>query len=463
MVKTAAPIIEQLHDNLTKVITEKVEPYLGCTDISVIALGSALATQAAYGFVPDWIINSTIANQIRKVDPKDIVSIDVQVNESLFKNSHATAIPNTGHYGIHKSAALGAFSDPQEKLNLFTSISDSNISKMLATFENSKVTVKTVKKPFCNLYLHSRVTIIRGDESITGEAILENGYTNVKYLKRNGKLIFSKVVNNGGSINDNSFDIPLDIPELLSALDLLTDEAFEKLEETVKLNTEAYKFGIKHGPGLGVGKKLDGLIQLEVLGDDVANNASAKTAGAEDVRMGGASIPVMGIASSGSHGIAASIPIIAVAEKMQKEPRKLLEAIALSFWITTKINSLIGTLSAPCGCVVKSGIGASAGITYYMGGTVHQIEQAINNFIVSNSMIICDGGKTTCALKLANSSSSVVKSAFLALAGLELSDNDGGIVRENFEKNIDNMVTISKAMEPVDSAIVDILLEYQQK
>ncbi|MFQ5980033.1 MAG: L-serine ammonia-lyase, iron-sulfur-dependent, subunit alpha [Candidatus Heimdallarchaeota archaeon] len=74
--------------------------------------------------------------------------------------------------------------------------------------------------------------------------------------------------------------------------------------------------------------------------------------------------------------------------------------------------------------------------------------------------VICDGGKTTCSIKLANSSSTAVQSAFLALEGVTFSDETGGLVRKSLSKNIGNVIKVSKSMQDVDSAIVDILKSY---
>ncbi|MHA2239924.1 MAG: L-serine ammonia-lyase, iron-sulfur-dependent, subunit alpha, partial [Candidatus Hodarchaeales archaeon] len=194
--------------------------------------------------------------------------------------------------------------------------------------------------------------------------------------------------------------------------------------------------------------------------NDAANLAASLTAAAEDVRMGGEDMPVMGIASSGSHGITSSIPIMAIAKFNPRDEATLLRSIALSFWITYRIKLQTGFLSAPCGCVISSGIGATAGITHYLGGNQLKIEQAMNHFIISTAGVICDGGKTTCSIKLANAASTAVQSAVLALEGVEIRNESGGIIRENFERNIGNLISISESMKEVDRTIVDILNGY---
>lgn len=443
---------------LNRVLVDEVQPLLGCTDITIVALGTALAAQAAHGLVPQWVESTTRAQLFREIDPKDVISIEITMNEGLYKNSHATAVPNSGgQQGISKSAALALLCNPEKKLNLFADVADNHRVKMEQIIANSKITVETIQKPACNLYLRVKITLIGSEGPITGEAYLQDSYTRVVELSRNGHPIYERGSNSG---NLSDWDIPLDIPILLQALQHLTPEVYQRLEETVELNTLAYEYGLEHAPGLGIGRKFNQLMQKKLIGTDAANQAAWKTAAAEDVRMGGENIPVMAIASSGSHGIAASIPIIATAQEIKKNRQKLLQSIALSFWLTQKVNTLTGFLSVPCGCVLKSGIGVTAGITYYLGGTVSQIEQAISNFIINIAGVICDGGKTTCSIKLANSASTAVQSAFLALEGLKFSDETGGLVRSNLSKNISNVIKVSKSMQDVDSEIVDILKSY---
>lgn len=451
-------LVAEIEQYLNRVLVEEVQPLLGCTDITIVALGTALAAQAAYDFIPEWVNPEADRQPFTEINPDEVISISIQMNEGLYKNSHATAVPNSGgHGGIVKSAALALFCNPEEKLNLFAEVDEKNLENMHKIIAKTEITVETIHKPACNLYLRCKITLQGKEGLITGEAWLEDSYTRVVSLVRDGKQLYEKT---GEPTNIGDWEIPLDIPILLQALQNLTPEAYQRLEETVELNTLAYEYGLKHVPGLGIGRKFNQLIQKKLIGNDAANQAAWKTAAAEDVRMGGENVAVMGIASSGSHGIASSIPVIAVAQEIKKNRQKLLQSIALSFWITQRVNSQTGFLSVPCGCVIKSGIGATAGITYYMGGTVSQIEQAINNFIISMAGVLCDGGKTTCSIKLANSASTAVQSAFLALEGVQFSDETGGLVRENLQKNVENMILVSKSMQNVDSTIIKILKGY---
>ncbi|MFW9915568.1 MAG: L-serine ammonia-lyase, iron-sulfur-dependent, subunit alpha [Candidatus Thorarchaeota archaeon] len=453
-------LVAENEEYLNRVLVDEVQPLLGCTDITIVALGTALAAQAAYGFIPHWVDSEAERQPFTEIDPEQVFSISIQMNEGLYKNAHATAVPNSGgHSGLVESAALALFCNPEKKLNLFAEVDEKQLENMHKIISKTEITVETIQKSACNLYLRCSVTLQgkEGEGLVIGESWLEESYTRVVSLIRNGKQLYRRT-REPTDISD--WEIPLEIPILLQALENLTPEVYQRLEETVELNTLAYEYGLKHAPGLGIGRKFNRLIQKKLIGNDAANQAAWKTAAAEDVRMGGENVAVMGIASSGSHGIASSIPIIAVAQEIPKKRQRLLQSIALSFWITQKVNSLTGFLSVPCGCVIKSGIGATSAITYYLGGTVSQIEQAINNFIISMAGVLCDGGKTTCSIKLANSASTAVQSAFLAIEGVQFTNETGGLVRENMNQNVKNMIQVSKSMQNVDATIIEILKGY---
>ncbi len=56
---------------------------------------------------------------------------------------------------------------------------------------------------------------------------------------------------------------------------------------------------------------------------------------------------------------------------------KLARTLAFSHLTTAYIKAFTGVLSPVCGCGIAAGIGASAAITWLMGGSEKQIEGAI--------------------------------------------------------------------------------------
>jgi len=154
-------------------------------------------------------------------------------------------------------------------------------------------------------------------------------------------------------------------------------------------------------------------------------------------------LPAMTLAGSGNHGIAAGIPIVATAGYTElHQGRGLMHAVTLSYLVTCSIKALTGRLSAMCGCAVASGAGVAAGVAYLLGGTVEEIGGALVNHLESTAMLICDGAKTGCALKVGEAVASAVKSALLSLQGAVVRPTDGFIGR-TVEDTLRHLGTLS--------------------
>jgi L-cysteine desulfidase len=436
--------------NINTILEENIQPYLGCTDISIVALGASLAMAATYSHIPSWLAPST--NSYTKPSAENIVDMHIEVNESLYKNSHSTGIPYVlGYEGIYHSTAIGLFCSPEKQLNLLENVTPNDIESMKKIITEKKITIHIISNTTTPLYFHCKVQRKQGDKIIVGESCMQDTYTTVVYLKQDGNFIYQKTYKNQIQENEN---ISWTIQDFVEQLPNLSPSVYTKLEETVQMNTKAYEYGLQHACGLGIGAGLQKLALKNKTSNDIANMAAYRTAAAEDVRMSGQIIPVMGIGGSGSHGITASIPIITVVEQNQINSQKLYQSIALSFLITEEMRKLIGYLTVPCGCIIKAGVGATAGIAFALDGTILQIENAINNFLTSTAGVICDGGKTTCSIKLANAANNACKSAFLALENVFCVHEFGGIVQKNFQKNLLNLTQLSKAMQPLDTVII---------
>jgi len=191
---------------------------------------------------------------------------------------------------------------------------------------------------------------------------------------------------------------------------------------------------------------------------DYKDYAKYLTSVASFARMSGYPLPVMSCAGSGNHGLTAILPVVAVGEKKRLDPDKLIRGVALSLLVTIYVKSFTGTLSPVCGCGVAAGVGASAGITYILGGSIEQIEGAIKNMIGTLAGIICDGGKPGCAFKLSVSVDAAIECAMMALNDVVISSDDG-IVDETAEKTVYNLGKVStEGMATTDEAILGVMM-----
>lgn len=432
--------------NVKDVLNAEVAPALGCTEPVAIALASS----AAASLLPD----------------EPIHSLDIWVDPNVYKNGVAVAIPGTkGLTGLNLAGALGAMGgDPARRLEVLATINDTTVQKARKLIEDQNVSVNLLENTD-GLYVKTIVKSASG----SGEAIIENLHDNIVSLKANGQPILDNpllAVDKNGPKKSKLFLVEdwlkqLSLTHLVALLDDLDDDDFAFLEEGVKTNMRLADHGLKHGSGLGIGKTLERLVRQRLIKRDMIVSARILTAAASDARMAGVSLPAMSSAGSGNHGLTAILPIWAVKDYIECDKQAILEAIAISHIITAYVKAHTGRLSAICGCSVAAGAGATAGITYLLGGTLNHMAGAITNLTQDLAGVICDGAKAGCSLKLATAAGTAVQSALFALQGVQVQSTDG-IVATSAEKTMQNVGLLSsQGMIETDRTILSIMLEKQ--
>ena len=293
-------------------------------------------------------------------------------------------------------------------------------------------------------------------EGNSGEAVIQDSHTNFVFLRHNGEIDLDRREGRTGESEQTApEDAGLSIAGIWEFALNVPVERLYFLRELVKVNRAAAQEGLSHAYGLQVGMKLRQSIQKGLIGEDVCNYAAAMTAAAADARMSGCEYSVMSVAGSGNQGLAATVPIIAAAEKAGQPEERMLRGLAISLLTTIHSKEFIGRLSVLCGCSIASSIGVTAGIVYMFGGGLAEAEMGLRT-------MICDGAKPGCALKIATSVSAAMRAAILALSGIGATDRDG-IVSENVENALHNLGQLgTEGMTGTNQFILDILLRKGQ-
>ncbi len=427
----------------------EVAPALGCTEPVAIALGAAAC--------------SFIAGD------EKFESIHIKVSPNIYKNGIAVSIPGTnGLSGLDLSSALGAFGgDPLLKLEVLASVDDPATEKAVDFVKNKKVMVD-IEKEKTGVYIK---TILKTDKNIY-ESVIEGLHDNIISLTKNKKPVkdspfVSKdyLSSNGGTellkleawLKEKSLD------QLLDLVDDFDNEDLKFLEKGVEYNLALADYGLKHGSGLGIGKALQRLVRQKLLTNDMVLAARMLTSAAADARMSGVKMPAMSSAGSGNHGLTAILPIWAVKDFIDIDKETALKAIGFSHIITAYVKAYTGRLSAICGCSVAAGAGATAGITYLLGGDVKHISGAIKNLTEDLAGVICDGAKAGCALKLVTAGGAAVQAALFSLQGVIVEATDG-IISDSPEQTMQNIGILStKGMVETDRVILKIMVDKSLK
>lgn len=428
------------------ILQMEVTPALGCTEPAAIALACAAAASLLEG--------------------EEIDRLELWVDPNIYKNGTAVAIPGTdGMTGLDVAAGVGAFGgNPSIGLEVFDTVDQRSIDKTKALIDSKGVDIHL----FEETGLHVKAVISSGSDRAVAE--IKELHNNIVYLALNDieitdSNLLSKVAGSSGKsamalLEEWLMDLTLD--DIYEMIDEIDEEDLAFLKKGVEYNVTLAEYGLKYGSGLGIGKAIERLLKQKLLVKDMATSARILTSAAADARMSGVNLPAMSSAGSGNHGLTAILPIWAIKDFVAHDEETVLRAIGLSHVITAYVKAHTGRLSAVCGCSVAAGAGATAGITYLVGGDVEHMAGAIKNIMEDLAGVICDGAKAGCALKLNTAAGAAVQAALFSLQGINVQDTDG-IIGQSTEQTVRNIGTLShQGMVETDRTILQIMREKEK-
>lgn len=414
-----------------KVLDRELVAALGCTEPIAIALAAATA--------------------IKYVEGEKIIDLKVYASNNIIKNAMAVIIPGTGSSGINLAAALGSLCKNEYKqLEVLNGLNKEDIKKAKSMIKDGVISVNladTSKK----LYIEVVIKTLEGYSRV----IIEDMHTNVALIEVDGKVIKGRCEQETVE-KDENYDF-LSIDNIWEFVKIVGIDELEVIKRSIELNSKIGMYGLENAFGLQVGKTIMDGIKNGILSHDLSNYAMALSSAASDARMGGCTMSVMSNSGSGNQGITATLPVVAVWEKLKLSEDDLLKAVTLSNLITIYIKSKFGRLSALCGVTIAA-TGASCGIVYLLRGDKTSMKAAIQNMIGNVAGMFCDGAKAGCALKVSTCTNAAVQSALLAIKGIEIKATDG-IIDSNVENTIENFCRLGNmGTFETDKIILDIML-----
>ena len=422
--------------DLLEVLKTSVKPALGCTEPVAIGLAVAKAYEKIKGKVQNIL---------------------VKVSPNIYKNGMGVGIPGTKEIGLVFAAALGiTCGDSELGLEVYKNVNEQAIIEAKKLIEEGLVKILLEDKKG-NFYIEAEVTTDEGK----GICIIKDKHTNIVLVKVNDNIIFQSIE------DENKVDLKgqnglkdLTLNDIREFVETVPFEDIKFMLDGVKLNMDIAKVGLEEKLGVGLGAAMDLLMSEGIIKKDIVSEVRILTSSACDARMSGLNMPVMSSAGSGNHGITAIIPPTLMCEHMGYDDEKLARTLAFSHLTTAFIKVFTGGLSPVCGCAVAAGIGASASITWALGGTNKQIGGSIKNMVGSIAGMICDGAKGGCSFKLSTASSEAIIQAKLAMANIFINDLDG-IINENTEETIKNLGRFcTDGMKDADSEIIGIMMNH---
>ena len=408
---------------------DTVKPSLGCTEPACGALCAAAAANILSG---------------------EITGITMTLNPGLYKNGMSVAIPGFERTGMDYAAALGALiKDTKKELQIFEEITPEISKKACNLVEEGKVQIKVDRS---RQYIYAFCEVKSENETAT--AIIKDSHTNLVFLAHNGQVSFKKPeTQKNDPQNTVAALCSISLKEISSLVDTFNLSELEFLINGLIPNDTLSAYGKEHPGPVGITSAMNAC-----LGHSELEEMMTCVGAAIEARLDGCPFSVTSSAGAGSKGLALSIPLSIAARREAIPPLQLARALAFGHLVNSYCNAVIGKLSSMCTCAVAASTAASAALVKLWGGTEEQMGFAIRNMTGTVSGMICDGGKTGCAMKLSTATAAAYLSAKMAINSSVLRESDG-ICAASPEDNIKNIARIANTgMANVDEVILDIML-----
>jgi L-cysteine desulfidase len=427
-------------------------PATGCTEPAAIAYAASVAYHALSGYIPPAFTGYDPSHS-----PGKILRIEVATDRNVYKNAASAIVPGLdGRKGPAVAAAAGIFLPPMAGLDIFSGMTPEKRSKatVLALSDRIICRINPEIPHGISPDISVSITVENGETVKTGSARISGRHDHVAEIFVGKQLVYTgekPCKSSEESIPDSIIGM-IRIAESMDAPDI--DAAYRGVEMNLALATT----GMNCPYGLGLGKNLRSVLTNQKGHLSLIDKVRIAAAAAADARMGGAPYPVMSSAGSGNQGITALVPVGIIGLECKFSKTETARAALISHMVTRKADRYAGHLSALCGCSIKAGIGATAGVTYLIGGGAGEITTAINLMVANVTGTICDGAKPGCSLKIATAAGIATECAFLAAGGMKIPAGNG-IIRPSANGTMRMLEKISHAMISVDTAIIDILEE----
>ena len=326
---------------LEQTLSLDLKAALGCTEPIAIALCTCKA------------------KRLTSDKPSNII---LKLSTNLLKNAMEVGIPGTGgQRGIILASALGCLSPAENpSLTLLENMTPEWLEEAKKMVEANIIHIELVSEMH-GLYMDVIVTDKAGNK---GRCVISGSHENIILLEKNGTIVFSshstgdsgvgEVLLQRKKLAESSFT------DIWNNIESLSDDIRKLMFDGIKMNLKVADAGLHKGGFLNIGNIYNQMISEGLIGNDIINKAKALTSAAVDARMSGCNLQVMSAAGSGNQGLTISLPLYVLAKENNICDKRLGEAWAISYGITSILKHHSGTLSAMCGCVVCAGVGLTA-------------------------------------------------------------------------------------------------------
>jgi L-cysteine desulfidase len=421
---------------LRSLLLREVIPATGCTEVGAVALAAGWAARA-------------LSSQ-----GDNLEEIEIEVDESTYKNGFGVGVPGTGESGLVFAAAMGALSPSkvEQGLQILENPESATIDKARTLIADHRVKVIRVSGPR-DILIRAKVRYKDDDAS----ALIQGSHDHLVGVEKNRKPYHGAPASGDNFWKQVEQIKNLKYPTIIEFVQRMDLKEFPVLRQAMEMNMRFAMEALEETPSLKIGKVMDKHGNPGEMGEGLSGRIQFITALAVEARMKGLDLPVMACAGSGNQGLVATIPVVEKARRLGTPEEQVLRALALSYLTTIYIKAYTGLLSPICGCGVAAAVGAGCGIVLLMGGNASQIEAQVNNMIGAMAGIICDGAKSGCSLKALMAVGLAVDSSYLSMKNVQISAKDGIMGKDVMDTLRNLQEIIEGGMASMDATIVKVM------
>ena len=335
----------------------------GCTEPAAIAFAASAAVQAPGGCLP-----GDFAGTGPPRETGAIRRIVVGVDHNVIRNAASAMIPGMdGMRGPAAAAAAGICLSPYGGINLLASMTHEIRARARLVAMSDKVTCSILPGTSGQETPEIRVTVTagEGDGEKTAVVWIAGRHDRIRSVSINGQVAFTESCEHQRA---SWGEVPVDITHIIRLAETADASDIGEVFRGITMNLALAREHSRLTYGLGLGTTLHRVLVNQKGKLSIVDQV--RIAAAADARMGGAPYPFMSTAGSGNRGITALVPIGVVSRECRFSPDEIGRAGVISHLVTYQVDRYVGRLSPLCGCSVKAGMGAAAGITYLIGAAM---------------------------------------------------------------------------------------------
>lgn len=379
--------------------------------------------------------------------------IIIHASRDMLKNTMGVGIPNCEDRGLMVAVLLGVCSDnPTKDLSILSTVSTEQRKKAKALTKITEVKMEEHVPP-----VYVRVDMEGGGHTASSTIALEHDH--FTDCSRDGQVLLHEEMGNRQESYDDVEDAgSLTLASILEFARAVDKESVRFVLDSANTNLALAEYSIDNNYGLCTARAaLQDIPYPPESLSDAMTMACAYAAAASDARMSGCPKAVVINSGSGNQGITCTVPQLVLHNYLGTSEETLIEALCISELVGLMITAKKDRLSALCGAFTAA-MGSGCGMIHQMDGGLAEMNLLLRTMVGNLSGIVCDGAKTSCALKIYSSLQAACLAVRMAFNG-NAPGRESGIIGSDGMESIDNLMAMChNGMIQTDHTIIDIML-----